>query len=249
MDAIRLIYQHNTTGLRYTKDFNALRIKGFDPVDSVSDFPDVLHRIIGGSLLPQNIGIKRQFTIEIGVVPYADRLFCANFFYASTKWLQYSHDGFFETIKVVNNADRLQTDWLNDVHIARYIVLNLQDKLILKNIPQANPNPPEYETMRYYKQKVLITGYRGSPETFTTNVGKLATCDAPAGAYPNFDSSVEKYEIIFSRVYQDCHFDASTPESTSGGNLTFTMERSNFGDPASDDSYYADIIIAPISIL
>lgn len=249
MDVLHLVYLDNSTGIRYDRDFNALKVKGFDPVDSVGSFPDILHRVLDGSLIEQNIGIKRSFTLEIGVVPFADRIFCANFFYATTKWVQYAHDSFYETVGVVNDTNRLETDWLNDVHLARYVVLNLRDRYLLTSFPAANPNPPIYETMRYIKKKVSIIGYQGSPETFTTNSGKLATADAPAGLFPNFDDTLEKYEIDVSRVYQDCHFSASTVESTSGGNLTFTIERSDAGNSSPDGSYYCDICIAPISIL
>jgi len=102
----------------------------------------------------------------------------------------------------------------------------------------------------YIKKHVSIDGYIGSPEVLVTNAGKLATCDAPAGVFPTFDDTLEKYHIsVNGQVYQDCNFHVTALESEVAGNLTFSIERSNFGDPSADGSYYADIIIFVQSIL
>jgi len=248
-EQIKFIYLDSSYVIQ-SKEFNALKVKGFDPIDNVSDYPDAFFRIIDGSVIVQNIGIRRTFTIDIGVVSYADRLFCANYFNAVTKWVQYSHDGFFETVSVVNSEGKLQTDWLNNVHTARYVVLNLQDAIVLDAIPQPNPNPATTEDNLYLKKKVVITGYVGSPEVFVTNAGKLVSCDAPSGLYPVFDDTLQKFYIsVNGQVYQDAHFHVTALESESGGNLTFSVERSDAGNPSSDGSYYADIAIFAVSIL
>jgi hypothetical protein len=249
VDNITLLYIDSSYTIQ-SKEFTVLKVKGFDPIDNTSDYPDAMFRIIDGSIIVQNIGIRRNFTIEVGVTNYTNRLFCANYFYATTKWIQFAHDGFLETISVVNDSGKFQTEWLNNVHTARYVVLNLQDAVVFDAIPQPNANPATTETNLYLKKKVLITGYVGNPESFTTNSGKLVSCDAPAGVYPAFDDTLQKFYIsVNGQVYQDCHFHVTALESETAGNLTFSVERSDAGNPSGDGSYYADIAIFEVSIL
>ena len=249
MDTIILKYQDNQTGVIYTRSFLALRVKGFDPVDDLLDYPDVIHNIVDGSLLHQSIGVRRKFTIELGVIKDDERLFVGNFYQSITKRIIYTHDGILETVWVTRNESVLQTEWKDNTALARYVVLSLHDKYTFTVFPFVNPNPPIYESDMYLKKKVLIAGYVGSPETFTTNVGKLATADAPLGIYPTFNSLIEKYYIaIDGRAYQDCHFHAPTVESVVGGNLVFDIERSDSGNSNVDGGYYADIAIFVVAI-
>jgi len=242
-DSITLKYQDNSSGVIYTETFSPLRVKGFDPIDSLEDYPDMLHEIVDGSLIHQTVGIRRSFTIELGVVQVAKRLFVGNFWRSTAKWLIYTHDDIEETIQVVRNEAILQTEWKDDTVLARYIVLYLKDKFILDEFPETR-NFPIPEDGMYFKRKVLITGNSETPESFTTGSGKLATCDAPAGAWPYFDLTVQKYFIVVNgRVYQDCFFFLAGDESTSGGNLTFTVSRSDAGNPYAGVSFYADIVI------
>jgi len=241
-------YIDNTSGISYTRTFNPLRVKGFDPIDDLSDYPNVVHEIVDGSLIHQTVGIRRNFTIELGVlVDPIDRTFAGNFWRSTTKFLTYTHDGILETIQVIRNQGIIQTEWKDDYVNARYVVLYLQDKFILSEFPDTR-NHPIVETNMYIKKRVLIVGDQGTPESFSTNSGKLATCDAPNTIYPYFDDTIEKYSIDVSRVYQDCFFSVPSIEATSGGVLTFTVARSDSGNPQSGVSYFCDIIISVVNI-
>ena len=250
MDSITLKYQDATTAIIYSTTFSALRVKGFDPVDDLMDFPDVVHEIVDGTLIHQTIGVRRRFTVELGVLNPTQRLFCGNYWRSVTKWLVYTHDSFTETILVTRDTGVFEADWLDDTVLARYVVFYLQDKIILSDFPAPNPNPPTYDLDMYIKKKVAIVGYITSPETFETNVGKLASCDAPSGVYPTFNSANEKYHInINGQAYQDCLFHVTAEETVVGGNIIFYVQRSDAGNANPDGNYYADIIISVVEII
>lgn len=250
METLSLKYLDNETNVAATQVFSALRVKGFDPSDDLQDFPDFIADVIDGTIIHQTIGFRRNFTIEFGTgLSFSERTFIGNFWRSYRKWLIYTHDGISEKIEVVRRTGEFDTIWIDNVHLARYCVLELSDKYVLTDFPSASVNPVVYDLNMYIKKKVQIDGYVGNPETFTTNNGKLASCDAPAGAYPTFNSANEKYHIdINGQVYQDCHFHVTALESVSSGNITFDVERSDAGNPSSDGSYYADIIISVVEI-
>lgn len=73
--------------------FNALLVKGFDPVDDIEQHPGIVQSGVDGSLVQQNLSIRRHFVITLGVLQtYTDRLFVANFVRANLKYLSYIHD-------------------------------------------------------------------------------------------------------------------------------------------------------------
>lgn len=248
MDTITLTYIDSSSGVVYSRTINALRVKGFDPVDDLLDFPNLVHKIVDGSLLHQTIGFRRKFTIELGVITTLDRLFVGKYYSSTSKYLAFTHNGISETVAVVRDLPTLNTRWKDDTALARYVVLELLDKKALSTFP-INVNLAVPEIDMYIKKRVLITGTNDAPESFSTGSGKLATCDAPSGAYPYFDDTLQKYAIDVSRVYQDCHFSVPSIESTTGGVLTFTVARSDAGNPESGVSYYADITIKAVNII
>ena len=112
MDSITLKYIDSNTAVVYTRTFSALRVKGFDPVDDLEDYPNIVHQIIDGSLLHQTVGIRRNFTVELGVLlTVSERLFVGNFFRSIAKYLTYTHDYISETIQVVRNDSVFETEW------------------------------------------------------------------------------------------------------------------------------------------
>ena len=137
MESITLKY--NSCIGAESKSFNVLSVKGFDPVDHIEDFPNIVHPIIDGSLIHQTIGARRHFTIELEVgtmQTYNNRLFIGNFWRNPIKKLTYVHDGITETdLEVVREDGTLQSDWIDGVSIARKVVLNLQEKYISTSYP------------------------------------------------------------------------------------------------------------------
>lgn len=97
------------------------------------------------------------------------------------------------------------------------------------------------KAQRYVQKKVEVTGTPGSPQTFTSGSGDLATPDE-GGSYPAF-TAVPCVEIF--SPYQDAIiFLANTP-TVSANNVTFDLAISDFesGSPA---NYYCDIVITNI---
>jgi len=106
----------------------------------------------------------------------------------------------------------------------------------------AASNFQEDEIM-YLKRHVKIEGTEASPETFTTNVGKLAT-DETAQNYPAFSDSTHVFHVeVNGTPYQDAKIHIITQPSISGGNITFTAAVSGSGNMSGDGYAYADIAI------
>ena len=137
MESITLKYNSCTGGEVQT--FKALSVKGFDPVDRVSDFPGVVHSIIDGSLIHQTIGVRREFVVVIAVSEtqtYANRLFLGNFWKDPVKKITYTHDGITETdLEVVRSENDLDSEWLDGTSIARLTTLKLKEKYIITSFP------------------------------------------------------------------------------------------------------------------
>lgn len=122
------------------KDFTALKVKGFDPIDNVENYPDLLHPILDGSFIEQNIGMRRHFEIEISAYTlqtYANRLFVGNFWRNSVKRLTYIHDSITETdLEVVKeDGDRLEADWIGGYSGGRTVTLVLQEQVLITSFP------------------------------------------------------------------------------------------------------------------
>jgi hypothetical protein len=123
----------------YQQTFQALIVKGFDPVDDLEEFPGLQHPARDGSIVQQNLKIRRHIVVELGALQsYADRLFVGNFTRANNKYLSYTHDGVVEYVVRVVEEDAikaLQTEWLNKIEIARYVTLKLQEAVALTTFP------------------------------------------------------------------------------------------------------------------
>jgi hypothetical protein len=253
MVPITFTWYDNTTGASNQQTFQALKVKGFDPVDDLEEFPGVQFVARGSGLVQQNILLRRHFTIELGTLQvYADRLFVGNFMHANRKVVTYSYTGIGGTamteyaVVVVNENQRLQTEWLDRIEIARYVVIQVQEAYAQAQFPSGVV--PVSDTDMYVKKMVKIVGVPGSPEVFTTNAGKLASCDAPAGAYPGFNASTQVFSIdVDGSVYQDCHFNIVADATVVSGNLQFSVAQSGAGSPSGDGFYYCDITIFAVN--
>lgn len=94
----------------------------------------------------------------------------------------------------------------------------------------------------YFLDDVEVTGTEASPETFTTNVGKLAVMSTGA-PWPTFNASTHKFSV-HPHGKQDARISLVNTPSVSGGNLTFQLAISDYGNPKpSDSKFYARITI------
>ena len=115
-------------------------MKGFDPTDHLENFPDIMHNILDGSKIPQNIGNRRHFEIILEVrqmQTYANRLFVANFFIDPIKKVSYTHDSITETnLEVVKeDGEMLEAEWLGGFKEGKLITLRLQEKYLITTFP------------------------------------------------------------------------------------------------------------------
>jgi hypothetical protein len=137
MESITLKY-NSCTGAE-SRTISVLSVKGFDPIDDVSDFPDILHPIIDGSLIHQTIGIHRHITIEFDIgftQVYANRLFLANFWKDPIKKLTYTHDGITETdLQVVRSSGNLKSDYQGGIQLARKTIFELDEQYLITTFP------------------------------------------------------------------------------------------------------------------
>ena len=247
MVPITLTWYDNQTGASSQQTFQALKVKGFDPVDDLEEFPGIQFVARDSGLIQKNILLRRHFTIELGTLQvYADRLFVANFMHANRKVVTYSYTGIGGiteyAVVVVNENQRLQTSWIDKIEIARYVVIQIQEAYAQAQFPSGIL--PILDTDLYLKKMVKITGTPDSPQVLTTNLGALSTCDAPAGPYPGFNAATQKFIIgVDVQPYQGCHFYVPVDAVVVSGNLQFSVSQDGAGSPYGDGFYYTDIAI------
>lgn len=245
---VTLLY-YDSGGTQHTQTFDALRVKGVDPSDNLEQFPGVIFKAVDGSYVQPTIGTRRHFNIDLGVLQaYTDRLFCANYMVANRKVLTYTHDGINEIALSVVNEDALRplkTEWLDNVEIARFVTLAVQESQIQFQFTPSNP--VIVDTDMYLKVKVAITGTDASPEHFVTNSGKLATCDAPSGSYPAFNAATQKFSIGFDER-QDCSIHQVGEIAVVSGNLDFYLAASDYAGSDASGTIYSDIKIYIVNI-
>jgi hypothetical protein len=108
-------------------------------------------------------------------------------------------------------------------------------------VHQAWPVAAEAGELAYLKRHVKIEGTPDSPETFTTNVGKLATMQTSA-PYPTFTDTTHVYTVIFEHYQGGVPYLVTQPSIT-GGNITFTAAVDYAGNPSGDGFFYSDITL------
>jgi len=95
----------------------------------------------------------------------------------------------------------------------------------------------------YTINHVEIEGTQTSPETFTTNSGKLEF-NYSTTPFPAIDLGTYIVSIVANGApYQDCKINQVGTTSQAGSNITFQLAVSDAGNPSGDGKYYADISI------
>jgi len=216
---------YDSGGGSHTQDFEVLYVKGFNDPDKVRFFPPLIFTFIDGTKKTAFIGFQRIITIALTSLN-SNEDFIRAFLQASSKSITYQGSSISaEEVNVIFESNEYENEWIDGFQKAKRYVIEICEQTIRTIFPTP-VNLAIPETDMYYKADVTIIGTSDSPETFTTNIGKLATCDAPSGVYPTFDLSVQKYEISFLSK-QDCQFYLTSPMSVSGGNLVFSVARSD----------------------
>ena len=232
MDVI-LFYTAN--GFTYSRTIELLSIRGVDEPDHLRKV-GVLHDYLNGGLGEQTIGFNKLITAQVrAITDELDRRFMVNWICSETKVLRYGN-----YISSVVSDEDLQSEWLYDCEHCREFTLELIDSHVYTQWDDGVLT----DDLMYLKRDVEITGTVASPETLTTNSGKLVLMEN-GNAFPAFNSTTHDF---FIAVNADKGCEASfgivkASVTVSSGNLTWQMFVSDFGQAAADGKYYASIAV------
>jgi hypothetical protein len=142
--------------------------------------------------------------------------------------------------RAILSPAEFSNEWLNGLYSAKHFVLRVTESYV----HQAWPVAAVAETNMYIKNQVAITGTQASPETFTTNVGKLLVMETGA-SFPTFNSSTHVFYVsVNGSKYQSADIaKVKDSESVVGGNIQFQAYINYGGNAASDGNYYLDICV------
>jgi len=219
-----------------SRSYAALSIRGLDDPDE-TEIVGVQHQYLNGTLEEEILGFHRLPTIDLGVVQDSDdKLHIHGFLTHENR--QITTAGDFANV-VLEDPTHWANEWLEANRLRKRFVLKLIDSYVYTRWPIL----AVVDELVYIKNRVKIVGTQASPETFTTNSGKLAT-DETGAAYPTFNSATHVFHVsVNGAPYQDGKVNLVATPSVSGGNITFTAAVSDGGNPSSDGFFYSDILI------
>jgi hypothetical protein len=134
--------------------------------------------------------------------------------------------------------------YLNNTDYKDGLVLIFQSIDPIGDMARSSLYTPTTDTNIMYTQlKVEVTGTQSSPETFTTNSGKLATQEN-GSAYPVISLSTYVVSVVSNgSPYQDAKINQVGSLTQVGSNISFQLAISDTGNPSSDGKFYTDILI------
>ena len=228
--------QYSQSGTSYSQAFGASALVGVDEPDRLHKV-GVVHAMLDGTLSEQIAGFRKE-PITLKLQPSytaVQRRFLVKWLLATTKRVIY---GNYVSEGVTDEA--LVSNWLYDLEYGRAFDVQIYDE----HVYHAWDDGVIVEDLMYLKRQVEVIGTLASPETFTTNTGKLVVMQN-ADAFPSFNSSTHDFLIVVNGDKQ-CEASFSIVKdsvSVVAGNLTWQMFISDFGQPAADSKYYASIAI------
>lgn len=228
---------YTRSGVQSSRSIDVLYHRGMTEPDEIEDVGPI-HDRLDGVIVETVAGARKHVQVVVGArATAADRRFLANWILSSDRTLVI---GNFASSMVLED-DTLLSEWLNAIERGRRFNLRLIDDHIYHDWDDgATP-----EEDMYLKYEVEITGTETSPETLTTNSGKLATMQN-GDPYPVFNSSTHDF-LIAVNADKQCQASfqiVKGSRSVSAGNLSFQIYISDIGAPApSDGKYFATIAI------
>lgn len=220
------------------KAISVLSTRGWSYADEYENY-GVQQTYLSGTMQEKFIGFRRIVTIDFGVIhDETTRVYLLYWMLASNKSITYGSDS---ARFALLDFNKYANEWLESCELGRHFVLSLAEADIRTTMPASIAEGE----VAYIKRKVAITGTQASPETFTTNGGKLAT-DQTGASYPEFNTDDYAYHVHLT-PYQEAGVNlvtepAITPSGATG-NLTFQIAVADGGKAFSDGNYYADIVI------
>lgn len=197
----------------------------------------VQHRYLNGGMEEQTLGFNKIIEVDFGVIQNHEAAkFLHAFLFNERKTILY---GAYVEDVVLDDPAHYENEWLDGVQVGRRFIGRFIGKHVYK---QFTTPATTVETM-YLKSKVEITGTADAPEQFETNVEKLLT-DETGATYPAFNASTHVFHAsIDGARYCESSFALVDKPTVVAGNLRFSIYRDDFGKPAADGKYYADIAI------
>jgi hypothetical protein len=225
-----------------THIFDVLSVRGVDKPWKWRNVPDKVFDISDGGKRTEYRGFKRIFSVELAVLQaYED--YIQAFLQADTKSITYQGTNLIsEENQVVFESAEYENEWIGDCELAKKYVIEFVESTIRTFWPVPTV-PVIADDLMYIKTKVKIEGTQASPETFTTNAGKLQY-NYGTTAFPSISLLSYVVTVICNGVpKQDAKCNQVGDITQSGSNISFQLAVSDAGNPSGDGFFYFDIII------
>lgn len=228
---------YDSLGAVHSQSFDILSVKGLDAPDNIQLVPDLIYLLMDGSSKTEFRGFRRIVTFELDALNSLEDYLRA-FLQASNKAIVYK-GGWVQLLRteLVQDNSNFENEWIEGFEHQKKYILELVDKHIYTIFPE----PITIVDYMYIKLKVEISQPYETPETFTTNIGKLLTMQN-GDDYPPIDLSACDVAIILSS-YQGASINQFGDTVQSASDISFQLGYDMAGNPYADGKYYADIII------
>ena len=239
---------YSTDGVSVTSQtFDAMLVKGFDPIDSWATAPGLFSKLLSGDNRNRLRVFNRTYQVNIGVLTdWNDRLFIGRYVIAPYKYLTYAHNQITESSVQVELVDPsvFETEWAGGSELRRYVRLEVVERNSREDFPTSGII---IDDNLYLVQNVIVIGTEDDPEEFITGTDKLATLTAPVGgSWPTFNLVTNKAHVDVNGARYGTGVRQVGIPTESGGNLHFFLAADNTGNPAPDGYNRADILISVV---
>jgi hypothetical protein len=234
---VAAILKYLDSGTLYTQSLEVINIRGLTTPYKWELVPKIINEFSDGHKETQYKGFRRIIGVELAPVhDYED--FIRKFLKADSKSLTYNLDSVVtDSGNLTFDEGELENAWADDYRNTELFTFELKEDAIRT----VWPSSPVDNMTGCIKAKVKIEGTQTSPETFTTNVGKLLTMQN-GQSYPTISLLSYNPSVLLSE-YQAATVNRVGDIAQSGGNITFQLAVDDIGNPSDDGYYYADIVI------
>jgi hypothetical protein len=231
----------DSSGTVHSQSFDVLTLRGDVPW-KWRLVPSLVLEKVDGSKETQFKAFQRYFSIELRALN-SNEDFLRAFLQAETKSITYAGlNVISEESFVVFESEEYEDEWHNEFKLTKRYVIELVESFARTIWPPYTP-PPVTTDIMYIAKNIKIVGTQASPETFTTNAGKLlynfGTTPFPPLSLLSYNISVD----CTGTPYQDAKCNQVGNVSQSGTDITFQLAVSDSGNPSSDGFFYFDIKI------
>jgi hypothetical protein len=231
----------DSLGVVHGQSFDVLAIHGMDDPDRVRFVPAILYDTLDGGKETAFKGFQKIITVELRALNTNEDYLRA-FLQAGAKSITYQGSNLVsEENQVVYESAEYENEWFDDFKLAKKYIIELVESTI-RHVWAVRTQPAD-TMIGALKLKVPITGTLASPETFTTNAGKLLLTE---DGLPFPVMSLLSYDITVrsnGTLYQDSKISQVGDVSQSGDNITFQLATSDIGSEAVGGGFFSDIVI------